>query len=121
MKILLFANTEWYLYNFCQSLAQALQQAGHEVILVSPPGPYGEKLRVLGFRWVPAPMARRSLNPLAEARLIIWLWRSLRAEQIDLAHGFTIKCAVYCSLAARLAGSRPWVGAVAGLGHVFFS
>ena len=121
MRILLFANTEWYLYNFRRSLAQALREAGHEVLLVSPPGHYGEKLQALGFRWVPAPMARRSLNALAEVRLIVWLWWFLRAEQIDLAHGFTIKCAVYCSLAARLAGSRPWVGAVAGLGYVFSS
>ena len=50
MKVVLFANTEWYLYNFRRSLALALREAGHEVLLLSPPGPYGEKLRALGFR-----------------------------------------------------------------------
>lgn len=125
MKIILFANTEWYLYNFRRSLALALREAGHEVLLVSPPGPYGERLRALGFRWLAAPMNRRSLNPLRELALVLWLRRLMREEQVDLVHGFTIKCAVYGSLAARLAargaGAPARVNAVAGMGYVFTS
>lgn len=121
MKVLLFANTEWYLYNFRRSLAQALCDQGHEVILVSPPGPYGERLRALGFRWEPAPMNRRSLNPLRELALIAWLRNLLVRERVDLVHGFTIKCAVYGSLAARLARVPGRVNAVAGMGYVFSS
>jgi len=41
---MLFANTDWYIYNFRRSLAATLRGAGHEVVLVSPPGLYGEKL-----------------------------------------------------------------------------
>ena len=84
MKVVLFANTEWYLYNFRRSLASALRDAGHEVLLLSPPGPYGEKLRSLGFRWLPAPMERRSLNPLRELALVNWLRGLIREEQVDL-------------------------------------
>ena len=123
MKIVLFANTEWYLYNFRRSLAMALRDAGHDVLLVSPPGPYGERLRALGFRWLPAPMERRSLNPLRELVLVLWLRRLLVQERVDVVHGFTIKCAVYGSLAARLAARSPGVparvNAVAGMGYVF--
>lgn len=120
-KAMLFANTEWYLYNFRRSLAAALRDAGYEVLLVSPPGPYGEKLRALGFRWIPAPMERRSLNPLRELALVRWLHRLVREERVDVVHGFTIKCAVYGSLAARLAGVPARVNAVAGMGYVFTS
>ncbi|CAM5442973.1 N,N'-diacetylbacillosaminyl-diphospho-undecaprenol alpha-1,3-N-acetylgalactosaminyltransferase [Thauera mechernichensis] len=120
MKIMLFANTEWYLYNFRRSLALALRQAGHEVILVSPPGPYGERLQALGLRWLPAPMQRRSLNPLRELALVQWLRGVVKAERIDLVHGFTIKCAVYGALAALTTG-RARVSAVAGMGYVFIS
>lgn len=120
MKILLFANTEWYLYNFRRSLALALQEAGHEVLLVSPPGRYGERLQALGLRWLPAPMERRSLNPLRELALVQWLRTLVRKEAVDLVHGFTIKCAVYGSLAARTTG-RARVNAVAGMGYVFTS
>ena len=97
MKLILFANTDWYLYNFRRSLALALCDAGHEVLLISPDGPYGEKLRALGLRWQPLPMDRRSLNPLREAMLLLHLIRLLRRERPDIVHGFTIKCAVYGS------------------------
>lgn len=121
MKILLFANTDWYLFNFRRSLAVALRGAGHDVLLVSPDGPYGGRLRDLGFRWIPAPMVRSSLNPVREAALLTWLWRLIRDEQPDLIHGFTIKCAIYGSVAAKLAGVRARVNAVAGMGYVFTS
>lgn len=99
----------------------ALRNAGHEVLLVSPPGPYGEKLKALGFRWLPAPMERLSLNPLRELALLWWLYRLLRSERVDLVHGFTIKCVVYGALAARLARVPARVSAVAGMGYVFIS
>ncbi|MEK6210333.1 MAG: hypothetical protein AABM64_08175 [Pseudomonadota bacterium] len=41
----MFANTDWYLYNFRIGLAQALKDKGDEVVLVSPAGEYGELLR----------------------------------------------------------------------------
>lgn len=121
MKLVLFANTDWYLYNFRRSLALALQQAGYDLLLISPPGPYGEKLRESGLRWQPLPMVRRSLNPLREAALLWHLWRLFRRERPALVHGFTIKCAVYGSLAARLSGVPARVNAVAGMGYVFTS
>lgn len=120
-KVLLFANTEWYLYNFRRSLAAALRDAGFELILVSPPGPYGAKLQELGFRWLPAPMERRSVNPLRELRLLGWLVQLMRRERFALVHSFTIKSAVYGSLAARLANVPARLNAVAGMGYVFSS
>jgi len=49
----------------------------------------------------------------------------IQAEHVDLVHGFTIKCAVYGSLAARWAARTPGlparVNAVAGMGYVFTS
>lgn len=120
LRILLFANTDWYLYNFRRSLAIALRDNGHEVILISPPGPYGIKLRELKFRWIPAPFVRRSLNPIREIILLQWLLRFMRRENPDIVHGFTIKCAIYGSIIARLVGARR-VNAVTGLGFVFTS
>lgn len=125
MRVLLFANTEWYLYNFRRSLAQMLRSRGHEVILVAPPGPYIRKLEELGFRCYEAPMGRRSLNPLRELRLVVWLWRLLRRERIEAVHGFTIKCVVYASIAGRFAATRSGlpvrVNSVTGMGYVFSS
>lgn len=119
--IILFANTDWYLYNFRRSFALAAVAAGYEVLLLSPDGAYGEKLRALGLRWEPITMNRRSLNPLSELAVLWRLVRLFQRERPALVHGFTIKCAVYGSLAARWAGGAARVNAVAGLGYVFSS
>lgn len=119
-KVVLFANTDWYLYNFRQSLARTLRDNGHPLVLISPDGAYGPKLIEAGFDWRPLPMRRRSINPLAEAGLVLHLVRLLRREKADIIHGFTIKPAVYGALAGALAGVRR-VNAVAGMGYVFIS
>jgi glycosyltransferase involved in cell wall biosynthesis len=66
-------------------------------------------------------MQRRSLNPIRELSLLLWLRRLVKTERPDLVHGFTIKCAVYGLLAARVAGTAGRVGSIAGLGYVFIS
>jgi glycosyltransferase involved in cell wall biosynthesis len=118
-KIILFANTDWYLFNFRLSLARALRDGGWDVVLVSPPGEYGAALRDAGFRWQPLPMQRHSLNPFREFGLVLHLYRLFRKERPDVVHSFTIKSAVYGSLAARMARVSRRVNAVAGLGFVF--
>ena len=119
MKILLFANTDWYLYNYRLPLAHALRVRGDEVILLSPPGRYGEFLQKEGFRWQPFLLERKGMNPFAELATIFRLWQFLRREKPDLLHNFTIKPVLYGSLAARLAGVRRIVNAVPGLGIAF--
>jgi glycosyltransferase involved in cell wall biosynthesis len=121
MKIFFFANTDWYLYNFRRSLALALANEGHQVMMASPPGPFGPKLRQMGFVWHPAPMNRISLNPIRELALLFWLTRLLQKERPDIVHGFTIKCAVYASIAGRLSGVKGRVSAITGMGYVFTS
>lgn len=121
-KVILFANTDWYLYNFRRSLALAVQAAGHDVLLVSPPGEYGARFRELGLRWTPLPaMDRRSLNPWREVRALAELIALFKRERPALVHNFTIKCAVYGSIAAMLTGVPARINAVAGLGYVFAS
>jgi glycosyltransferase involved in cell wall biosynthesis len=121
MKFVFYANTDWYLYNFRLSTAQRLQADGHEVVMLSPPGPFGGRFAARGFRWVTLPIDRASLNPLREAMTFRHLVRVLRREKPDLLHNFTVKCAVYGGAAARLAGVPATVNAVAGMGYVFTS
>jgi hypothetical protein len=72
VKIILFANTEWYLFNFRLSLAKALQAQGHEVLLISPPGEYGARLQALGVNntqpWLLVTSARHMPRALAVFR-----------------------------------------------------
>jgi glycosyltransferase involved in cell wall biosynthesis len=119
MKILLFANTDWYLYNFRLALATALRARGDKVVLVSPEGAYVSRLQELGFRWVRFPLARRGLNPLVEISTIVRLVGLYRREKPDLVHQFTVKCVLYGSFACFLLGIQSVVNSVEGLGYVF--
>lgn len=121
MKIILFANTAWYLYNFRLPLARALREKGHEVVMVSPPSEYGEKIRESGFRWQEFPFSRRGMHLASEAGTLVKLARLYRREKPDLVHHFTIKCVLYGSLAARFSRIRSIVNSVTGLGYVFIN
>jgi glycosyltransferase involved in cell wall biosynthesis len=118
MKILLVANTDWYLYNFRRSLAVYLRAAGHAVTLVSPHGPYVAGIQKLGFPWLEWAVGRKSAGPgelLAVQQLARIYWR----QHPDLVHHFTVKPVLYGSLAASLARVPCVVNAITGLGYVF--
>jgi glycosyltransferase involved in cell wall biosynthesis len=117
MKIILFSNTAWSLYNFRLLLARDLR-ARAEVVLLSPPDEYSSRLEAAGFRWVSFPMSRKGMNPLAEFVTIWRLVQLYRRERPALVHHFTIKCMLYGSLAARLTGISV-VNTVTGLGYIF--
>ena len=116
---LLFANTDWYLYNFRLPLARAVRDAGYKVHLVSPPGPYAKLMVADGFEWHAFDFARHGVNPLGElgtvARLVA-LYRRIRPTH---CHHFTIKCVLYGTFAARRAGVRKIINAITGRGYVF--
>ncbi len=118
-KILFFANTDWYLFNFRLSLALAVKSAGWDVVLVSPAGEYSERFESFGLRWIPFEFATDSLNPFKELSTIFRLIRLIKNEQPTLIHNFTIKCNLYGSLAAKLCHRVPVVNAVTGVGHIF--
>ena len=121
MKFVFFANTDWYLYNFRLSTALQLQSRGDEVVMLSPPGEFGPRFAAHGIRWITLPMDRASLNPVREAFTLRALVQVLRVERPDLLHNFTVKCAIYGALAARVARVPAVVNAVAGMGYVFTS
>lgn len=120
-KIILFANTDWYLWNFRRSLALAVRNAGYKVLLLSPKGDYGKGFAKFDLRWQVLAMDRRSLNPIRELAVVWRLVRLFREEKPTLVHCFTIKCAVYGALAARIAGVPVRISSLDGLGYVFSS
>lgn len=121
MKILLFANTDWYLYNYRLSLARTLRQAGHEVVLVSPAGEYTASLQEAGFKWLDFSFSRRGINPIIEWHTLSRLTALYREEKPDLVHHFTIKCVLYGSTAAHRAGVKGIVNSITGLGYAFIN
>jgi glycosyltransferase involved in cell wall biosynthesis len=120
-KILLIANTDWYLYNFRLSLAKMLRDEGFEVVLVSPPGGFSKFFQAEDFRWLSVPMSRRGIFPLSEYKTYKHLRSIYRQENPTLVHHHTIKPNIYGTLAARAVDVPAIVDSVTGLGYVFIN
>ena len=120
-KILLVANTDWYIFNFRLSLARTLKAQGWEPVLVSPGGPYAQQLEAAGFRWLSVPISRRGMLPDSETRTLLRLRSIYRQERPDLVHHHTIKPVMYGTLAASWSGINAVVNSITGLGYLFLS
>lgn len=118
-KILLIANTDWYLYRFRLSLARFLRDRGMDVVLISPSGPFVQELEADGFRWLVWNVGRQSINPLGEVKTLLSLLRIVRQEKPDLIHLHTIKPVLYGSLVASLAHVPAVARSITGRGYVF--
>jgi glycosyltransferase involved in cell wall biosynthesis len=121
MKVILVANTDWYLYNYRLALARALYSGGYEVALVSPPGRFSALLEEAGFHWICWPVGRQSINPWHEISAMRSLARIYTTEYPDLVHQFTIKPVLYGSLAARFARVPAIINSLTGRGYALLS
>ena len=119
-KILLVANTGWYLYNFRLPLARRLRDEGFQVVLVSPHDTYLDRIRAEGIEVRElTKLSRRGMNPVLEFVALLELARLYWRERPRAVHHFTIKCVLYGTMAAKLTGVKSVVNAVTGLGHIF--
>jgi len=88
----------------------------------SPVQPLARRQRQLaegGFDFIPIPVDRRGINPLADIRLLASLFFLYRRLRPDVVLHFTIKPVIYGSVAARLAGVPRIINTVTGLGYAF--
>lgn len=119
IKILLVANTDWYLYRFRISLARYLRAQGWNVVFVSPDGQYAQFFLAEGFRWLEWRIGRQTINPFEEIKAVFDLVRIFRYERPALVHLHTVKPVLYGSLAARLVRTPAIVRSITGRGYVF--
>ena len=118
-KILMVANTDWYLHHFRLSFAQYLQKKGIEVCFVCPKGRFINELIKYDFRWVEWQVERSTIAPWKEIAALIRLVSIYRSEEPDLVHHFTVKPVLYGSLAAKMTGVKMVINSITGLGYIF--
>jgi glycosyltransferase involved in cell wall biosynthesis len=119
MRIALVANTDWYLFGYRLDFAKALQRAGHQVTLVSPPGKYSPLFSSLGFDWSALVLSRKSYNLWEELASFLSLLKIYDKGDFALVHHFTVKLVIYGSIAGKLAKIPKVVNTITGLGFVF--
>jgi len=121
LRVLLVANTDWYLANFRHDLACKLRQMGAQVHLIAPPGKSLDWLAGQGFQTHALKLGNNSYSPLGNWQTLQHIKKLYRQIKPDLAHHFTPRCVVLGSMAARSARVPHVVNALTGLGHVFTS
>lgn len=112
---------DWYFWCHRMPIALAAKAAGYDVTVVTPEGPYVEKITAAGLRHVPVRMVRQGRNPAQDvqtAQNLIAIYRRLRP---DVVHHVAIKPMIYGTLAAKVTGVPAVVNAMAGMGYVFLN
>jgi glycosyltransferase involved in cell wall biosynthesis len=118
-KLLFLVTEDWYFVSHRLSLAVAARAAGFEVVVATRVREKAAAITAAGIRVIPFEMDRKGTNPLLEFPTLWRLWRLYRRERPDLAHHVALKPVLLGGLAARLAGVRAVVSAIAGLGMLF--
>ena len=76
--------------------------AGHEVLGISAPGPYVERVESLGVRHVPVPALSRSWGLRQDLIAFLGLYRTIHELDLDVLHTHNPKTGVMGRLAGRL-------------------
>ena len=118
-KILISANTSWYLYNFRLPLLRELISRGCKVSALAPYDSYAEKLEEIGIEHIPINITRSGLNPFADIALFSQFLSIYRRYKPDLVQHFTVKPVIYGTLAAHMCGIPHVFNMVSGMGYVF--
>lgn len=116
-RLLLVANSSWYLWNFRLELARQLVRTGFDIVFAAPPDTYSQRLEACA-PFEPVQLDRRGVNPGIEAWTVIRFIRLLRRVRPDVLLTWTPKSNIYGGLAAHW-HDLPVIPNVSGLGHAF--
>lgn len=119
-RIVLAANTTWYLFNFRSALARALLKRGYGVTTLSPRDTYAERLVSLGCDAVHIGMDNKGVSPVKDLATLRGFRRAYREISPAVVVHFTVKPVIYGTLAARSL-AIPVVNTITGLGTAFVS
>jgi glycosyltransferase involved in cell wall biosynthesis len=121
-KVMVISRCAWTLFNFRISLLQAIAAVPAQAIALGAGGDgYDGRLREQGVDFRAVPVAKRGMNPLADLHLLAALVGMMRRERPDVVHCFTIKPAIYGTVAAWICRVPVRVVTITGLGHIFTS
>ena len=118
MKIVLSANTGWYLWNFRLGLAKQLVNDGHDVTLIAPRDKFTDKLELEGCHVIHVKVSAKGKIIPRELWTVLCYAYQLGKLRPAVYLGFTIKPVLYGGIAAKLVGVAS-IATITGLGTVF--
>ncbi len=119
MKLLFVVTEDWYFVSHRLPLAVAAKAEGFDVAVATRLASLTQVIEAAGIRAISFKISRRGVNPLYEVATLFRLWRLYRQERPNIVHHVALKPVLLGGMAARLAGIRAVVSAVAGMGFLF--
>jgi len=121
MKILIAANTSWYIFNFRSNLIINLIKLGYTVETLAPSDMYTEKLINIGVKQHHSlKMDMCGMNPFKESMALLEIAKMIRRIRPDIIFCYTPKINIYTSLVARFFRIKTVVN-ISGIGNSFSS
>lgn len=117
-RILVAANTQWYLANFRSETIAEFVARGFDVHCAAPADDRGPALSALGATVHDSPPMPSKMSPLADLRAAMWFIAKLRQMKPQAVFSFTPKPNVFLGLSSRATGTAFYPN-ISGLGRVF--
>jgi len=122
MRVVVVSRCARTLHVFRRGLILRAIKEGLDVTAIGADGDgFDRNLREAQIHFEPAPIRFSGLTPLSDLRLIFNLAGRFRRARVDVCHAFTIKPAIFATLAARMARVPVRVVTITGLGYAFTS
>jgi glycosyltransferase involved in cell wall biosynthesis len=120
IKIIITANTSWYLYNFRKNTILSLINNGYKVTAVAPIDKYSSMLEELGCDYCDLVIDQGGTNPIKDIKTALDFFKLYNCIKPSVVLNFTPKNNIYSTLAAKLSGSKV-INNIAGLGTLFIN
>ena len=117
-NILVTVNNPWNIINFRMPLLKALKLRGLNPVVLVPSGDEQQLIRDAGYEVITLPLVATGLNPVKDFSCFLAYYKIMRQLKPIAMFSFTIKPALYGSLAARLS-KTPIIVTITGLGVTF--
>jgi glycosyltransferase involved in cell wall biosynthesis len=117
-KIVILANSAWYIYNFRLNKMRALKMKGHELIVIAPcESKYTKMLINEGYELRLWNIQRTSVNPIYELISIISLFKLLKSIKPDFIFTYTPKGNIYCNIVGLIL-KLDIINNISGMGEI---
>lgn len=120
-RLLFLVTEDWYFCSHRLPLAIAAIEEGYETTVVTRVSSHAEEIRAAGLDLIPIDWSRSGRNPVRELVHLIRIIRIYRSVRPDITHHVALKPVLYGAIAARIAGVKHVVSAIAGLGYLHSS
>lgn len=118
-KIVMIANTDWFMFNFNKNLIVKLLNEGHAISVITPHGPYSDQLKDLGASIRNIEMQRGFEHPRDLINNLKRISSYIKEIRPDIVVAFTVKAVLYLLIIDWLQGQTKKVFVLTGLGRLF--